>query len=245
MKNNILKIIIKFMILIFMIVVILLSSNIIYKFAVKYNIVEKVGDASNTTSNIKQEENKELIEEKENDDIKIILNKLYPIDLNEEYTKNFSSQYNGIEVYLDEENVNIIVRQEATKHFSGLISNAYFDGNESIRATVNVKKSVKTVIVGYYQDALSTEFMNDVPYIFLLMDDGSVEYIDLKILLKNGYLSNPATTVRTRGTIKELKNIIKFEQCNLANEEDGYSTAVAIDMEGKIYNLFDYIKWGE
>ena len=31
----------------------------------------------------------------------------------------------------------------------------------------------------------------------------------------------------------------------LANEEDGYSTAVAIDMEGKIYNLFDYIKWGE
>ena len=57
--------------------------------------------------------------------------------------------------------------------------------------------------------------------------------------------SNPATAVRTRGTIKELKNIIKFEQCNLANEEDGYSTAVAIDMEGKIYNLFDYIKWGE
>lgn len=245
MRNKFLKFIIKFAIVVFIIVVILLSSNILYKFAVKYNIVEEVSDTSDTTSNIEQEYSDKVVEENENSDIKSILNKLYPIDLNDKYTKNFVSQYNGIEIYLNEESVNIIVRQEATKHFSGLISNTYFEGNESIRATVNTKKEVKTVLVGYYQDALSTEFMNDVPYIFLLMEDGTIEYIDLKILLKNGYLSNPATTVRTRGTIKELKNIIKFEQCNLANEEDGYSTAVAIDMEGKIYNLFDYIKWGE
>lgn len=240
MKNKFLNALIKFAITVAIIILILISSNVIYKIAAKYNIIEEVADLEDTTSTI--EEN-EIIEEK--DEIKLILNKLYPIDLNEKYTKNFISQYNGIEVYLNEEEVNIIVRQEATKHFSGLISNTYFEGNESIRATVNTKKEVKTVIVGYYQNDLSTEFMNDVPYIFLLMDDGTVEYIDLKILLKNGYLSNPATTVRTRGTIKELKNIIKFEQCNLANEEDGYSTAVAIDMEGKIYNLFDYIKWGE
>ena len=91
---------------------------------------------------------------------------------------------NELQYIINEENVNIIVRQEATKHFSGLISNTYFEGNESIRADVNTKKKVKTVLVGYYQDSLSTEFMNDVPYIFLLMEDGTVEYIDLKILLK-------------------------------------------------------------
>ena len=42
-----------------------------------------------------------------------------------------------------------------------------------------------------------------------------------------------------------MKNIIKLEQCNLANEEEGYSTAVAIDKDGKIYNLFEYIEWNK
>ena len=243
MKNKFLKIVIKVAIIVFIIIAILLSSNLIYKFAIKYNIVEEVGDTSNTASDtIENDESKEITENK---DIRAILNKLYPIDLDSKYIKNFSSQYNGIEAYINGENVNIIVRSEASKHFSGLISNTYFEGNESIRADVSTKKKIKTLLVGYYQDALSSEFMNDVPYIFFLMEDGTVEYIDLKILLKNGYLSNPATTVRTRGKIKDLSKIVKLEQCNLANEEDGYSTAVAIGTEGKIYNLFEYSKWGE
>lgn len=243
MKSKVLKVVIKISIIIFIIALILLSSNLIYKFAVKYNIVEEVGDTSNTVADITQNENN--IEEYKDNDIETILNKLYPIDVDSKYIKNFSSQYNGIEAYINGENVNIIVRSGASKHFSGLISNTYFEGNESIRSDVSTKKKVKTLLVGYYQDVLSSEFMNDVPYIFFLMEDGTVEYIDIKILLKNGYLSNPATTVKTRGKIKDLANITKLEQCNLANEEDGYSTAVAIDTEGKIYNLFEYIKWGE
>ena len=247
MKNKFLKILIKFLVMVLIIILILLSSNVLYKIALKYNIVEEVIDVadSSDTANVSEEGKNDEQEENKQDDIKTILDKLYPISDDSKYVKNFLSEYNGIEAYINGEEVNIILRSEASEHFSGLISNSYFEGGTSIRANVNSKKEIKTLLVGYYLDVLSSEFMQDVPYIFFLMEDGTVEYIDIKILLKNGYFTNPATTVRTRGSVKGLSNIVKLEQVNLANEEEGYSTAVAIDKDGKIYNIFDYIKWGE
>lgn len=246
MKDKIIKKIFSVVIVIIVIMLIFLSSNFIYEMAVKYNILDESAINSNEDTTIDEEK---IIEEndksEDKNDIKTILSKLYPIDSDSKYIKNISSIYNGIEAYINGEEVSILVRSEASQNFSGLISNSYFEGEATIRANVTTKKKVKTLLVGYYQDDLSVEFMKDVPYVFFLMEDGSVEYIDIKILLKNGYLTNPATNVRTRGTIKELKDIVKLEQCKLANEEDGYSTAVAIDKDGKIHNLFEYIEWNK
>lgn len=248
MKDKIIRKIFSVVIVIIVIMLIFLSSNFIYEVAVKYNILDESAinsneDTSATESDNIDENNK--IEVNNVNDIKTILSKLYPIDSDSKYIKNISSIYNGIEAYINGEEVSILVRSEASQNFSGLIANSYFEGEKTIRANVTTKKKIKTLLVGYYQDDLSVEFMKDVPYVFFLMEDGSVEYIDIKILLKNGYLTNPATNVRTRGTIKELKDIVKLEQCKLANEEDGYSTAVAIDKDGKIHNLFEYIEWNK
>ena len=248
MKDKIIKKIFSVVIVMIVIMLIFLSSNFIYEVAVKYNILDESAinsneDTSATESDNIDENNK--IEANNVNDIKTILSKLYPIDSDSKYIKNISSIYNGIEAYINGEEVSILVRSEASQNFSGLIANSYFEGETTIRANVTTKKKTKTLLIGYYQDDLSVEFMKDVPYVFFLMEDGSVEYIDIKILLKNGYLTNPATNVRTRGTIKELKDIVKLEQCKLANEEDGYSTAVAIDKDGQIHNLFEYIEWNK
>ena len=241
MKDKIIKKIFSAVVVIIVIILIFLSSNFIYNIAVKYNIFdESVISLSDDTTDKEPSETTGIESQ-----IKMILTNLYPIDSNPKYIKNFSSIYNGIEAYINGEEVSILVRSEASNNFSGLISNSYFEGDTTIRANVVTKKKVKTLLVGYYQDDLSVEFMKDVPYVFFLMEDGSVEYIDIKILLKNGYLTNPATNVRTRGTIKGIKDIVKLEQCKLANEEDGYSTAVAIDKDGQIHNLFEYIEWNK
>lgn len=245
MKDKIIKKIFSVVIVIIIIMLIFLSSNFIYTVAVKYNILdENVANSTQHTTGIEDDET-ENIYEKNSDDIKTILSNLYPIDSDSKYIKNFSSIYNGIEAYINGDEVSILVRSEASQNFSGLIANSYFEGDTAIRANVVTKKKVKTLLVGYYQDDLSVEFIKDVPYIFFIMEDGTVEYIDIKILLKNGYLTNPATNVKTRGAIKGLENIVKLEQCKLANEEDGYSTAVAIDKDGKIYNIFEYIEWNK
>lgn len=242
MKDKIIKKIFSVVIVIIVIMLIFLSSNFIYEVAIKYNILdESIADSAEDSTSL--ESNIEM--ERNDNNIETILSNLYPIDSDSKYIKNFSSIYNGIEAYINGEEVSILVRSEASQNFSGLISNSYFEGETTIRANISTKKKVKTLLVGYYQDDLSVEFMKDVPYVFFLMEDGSVEYIDIKILLKNRYLTNPATNVRTRGTIKELKDIVKLEQCKLANEEDGYSTAVAIDKDGQIHNLFEYIEWNK
>ena len=248
MKDKIIKKIFSIVIVIIVIMLIFLSSNFIYEVAIKYNILDENAINSNEDTGVTEEENvaeNNNLENNDENDIKTILSKLYPIDSDSKYIKNISSIYNGIEAYINGEEVSILVRSEASQNFSGLIANSYFEGETTIRANVTTKKKTKTLLVGYYQDDLSVEFMKDVPYVFFLMEDGSVEYIDIKILLKNGYLTNPATNVRTRGAIKGLQDIVKLEQCKLANEEDGYSTAVAIDKDGKIYNLFEYIEWNK
>ena len=240
MKNKVIKYIFSISVVIIFITLIFLSSNFIYNMGVKYNILDdSVGNSTGTSS-----EDDKIIDEEKNDIEKILTN-FYPIDSDAKYIKNFSSIYNGIEAYINGEEVSILVRSEASQNFSGLIANSYFEGDTAIRSNVITKKKVKTLLVGYYQDDLSVEFMKDVPYVFFLMEDGTVEYIDIKILLKNGYLTNPATNVRTRGAIKGLVDIVKLEQCKIANEEDGYSTAVAIDKDGKFHNLFEYIKWNK
>ena len=62
MKNKFLNALIKFAITVAIIILILISSNVIYKIAAKYNIIEEVADVEDTTSTI--EEN-EIIEEKD------------------------------------------------------------------------------------------------------------------------------------------------------------------------------------
>ena len=236
MKNKIFKKLISLVIIIGIVILIFFSSNFLYNLAIKYNILEEE-IADTTSSDVVEIENGVH-------DIENILAKLYPINSNEKYTKNFTSSYNGIEAYINGSDVSILLRAETAETFSGLIAKSYFETNSTIRANVISKKEIKSLLVGFYQDSLTVEFMQDIPYVFFLMEDGTVEYIDIKILLKNGYLTNPAKDVRTRGTIKGLENIIKLEQCNLANQEDGYATAVAIDKDGNVYNLFDYIEWG-
>lgn len=237
MKSKIFKIVFQILILVVIVGLIFVFGDDIYKFAVSNKIIK-------TQEEIASEQSAPTIANTD-DSIENILQRLYPIDASTKYIKTFSSTYNGIEAYINEEDVSIVVRSEVTEKFSGLISNSYFSGNTAVRTNITTSKRVKNILVGYYLDVLSVEFMEDVPYIFFLMEDGTVEYIDLKTLFKNGYFSNSAVPVRTKGAIKGLNDIIKLEQCNLANEEEGYSTAVAIDKTGQIYNLFEYIPWGK
>ena len=165
-KNKVIKTILKIIGFIAIIVLIFLLGNNIYNMGIKYKVFEipqqedEVSVAETAGNSIIQNQN----------DITTFLNKLYPIASNEKYVNNLSSQYNGIEAYINGEYVSILIRQEAANNFSGLISKSNFDGQTIIRLNVSSKKEIKSVLVGYFLDVLSVEFMEDVPYIFFLME---------------------------------------------------------------------------
>lgn len=74
------------------------------------------------------------------------------------------------------------------------------------------------------------------PFILFLMEDGSVEYINSRIMLKN-------EKYESEGKIEEISNIVKFETLNATDVDEngekmgGFITVVAIDEEGYSYDL--------
>lgn len=76
----------------------------------------------------------------------------------------------------------------------------------------------------------------DEPKILFLMEDGSVEYVDLVKMLKNkDYTSS--------GKIEELSDIVRFEGVSVGMLDDdgtragGYMSTLAIDKDGYAYDL--------
>ena len=73
-------------------------------------------------------------------------------------------------------------------------------------------------------------------FIFL-MEDGTVEYSDVKNMLTN---------VRTQGKIDGLKDIVRVQNVDVwAPEDGGHVSMIAIDTDNVCYDISDYIKQGK
>ncbi|WP_423364036.1 hypothetical protein [Mycoplasma sp. P36-A1] len=69
--------------------------------------------------------------------------------------------------------------------------------------------------------------------LFMIMEDGSVEYLKLKAIIEGG---------NSQGSIEGVNNIVRVEQANIGyNQGGGAVTAIAIDADGNFYDLNNYI----
>lgn len=67
---------------------------------------------------------------------------------------------------------------------------------------------------------------------FFVMDDGTVEFLDLREALKN------SPNYKSSGKLKDVSDIKKFDVLNVSDTEGGgYVTTVAIDQDGFYYDL--------
>jgi len=116
-----------------------------------------------------------------------------------------------------------------SKDYKFMFSEIY---NESIKdkEITGFSSKVKDVYFAYMGNG------DMPPFILFLMDDGSVEYINSRIMLiKKEFTS--------AGKIDELSNIVKFVTLNASDVDEngekmsGFITVVAIDKEGYSYDL--------
>lgn len=116
-----------------------------------------------------------------------------------------------------------------SKDYKFMFSEIY---NESIKdkEITGFSSKVKDVYFAYMGNG------DMPPFILFLMDDGSVEYINSRIMLiKKEFKSS--------GKIDELSNIVKFVTLNASDVDEngekmsGFITVVAIDKEGYSYDL--------
>ena len=72
------------------------------------------------------------------------------------------------------------------------------------------------------------------PTLCFLMDDGSVEYVNSKDMLKS-------EEYQVKGQINELENIVSFEYVSVSEPDGlgGYISTVAIDEDGYSYDIFE------
>lgn len=88
-------------------------------------------------------------------------------------------------------------------------------------------------------DTHMSTFDLDVDYntIFILLDDGSVEYILIEDAIKNN-------NIKSYGRVEGLEYVAKFYEgttCEI-DSPSCIKTAFAQTMDGKIYDLYDYIR---
>ncbi|GEM_PF-4173841 len=78
--------------------------------------------------------------------------------------------------------------------------------------------------------------VNETPYLFLLTDDGKVEFVDIYgCLMSDGNLYSS-------GPLSELSaKIIGFDYTETVNEQIGKQTVYAYDNDGNQYDLSDYV----
>ena len=106
----------------------------------------------------------------------------------------------------------------------------YYDNDESEEYTVSFDKNVVDI-------HMSTFDMNtDLSTILFLLDDGSVEYMFIENAMERDVYN-------TEGKIEELKNITKFYEGTACEKGTPIctKTTFAQSIDGKIYNLYDYI----
>lgn len=93
---------------------------------------------------------------------------------------------------------------------------------------------IKELHYGYFGNGI------EVPVLFFLMEDGTVEYVNTEKMIKN-------EDYKSLGKMKQLSDIIKFEEVAVGDvDENGeakesYRSVVAIDKDGYAYDLNELI----
>lgn len=147
---------------------------------------------------------------------------------NIEYTLGSSVAGDGIEVWIaNNENTKINVNINRT-----LLKNIYayeFSSNEDMY-TFEFTKKIQDTFVGHIgQDS-------SMPMLFILLEDGSVQYIDLYNKITTGNSSQKE--------LSGVQNIIKFYSAGTrtkGSEMGGIMTVLAQTFDGKFYDLYEII----
>lgn len=98
---------------------------------------------------------------------------------------------------------------------------------EEIAKITGLTGQIKDYFYGRFGQAYGQETL------FLIMDDGSVEYLPMHEAFKNNNFAS-------RGKLDDLKDIIKIHQVSGASKEggDGGADVLAEDKDGNYYNLY-------
>ena len=146
-----------------------------------------------------------------------------------------SESINGLTFSIDEndeKNVNIQIRYDM------IYPDKYTEDeirNKSIKYYDAIKLKFAKRVDSIFGGVLAPDYVDGLVYIFLL-EDGSIEYMKYSdIYNSKKYESEP---------IKELNDIIKFDNVTLNSKEDGNSkyTIIAYKIDGTYYDLSEFIK---
>lgn len=112
--------------------------------------------------------------------------------------------------------------------------------NEAVKSIIGREKQIKSVedeeITGFSgvpEEVYFADFGQDIgeQKILILMEDDSVEYIDITDMLEN-------QEYKSDGKIKGLENIQQFDLLSVSDTEGGgYVTTIAIDKDGYYYDI--------
>ncbi len=140
---------------------------------------------------------------------------------NIEYTLGSSIAGDGIEVWFTNSKVNVNINRN-------LLKNEYayqFISNEDTY-TFDFTKKIQDVFIGHIGQDVS------IPMLFILLEDGSVQYIDLYSRITTG----DSTAIE----LSNVKNVIKFYSARVhdkGTELSGIITVLAQTSNGSFYDL--------
>ena len=205
------------LIVILLLAVIGLGGYIVYD---KILVKESTDTEETTKTGNKEETNIEnYIGKLQFDSSKIVSN-------NKEYKYSISAYSTGTDITLDENNK---VKLNISWDVYADDSMPKKTGNDEY--TIDFSKKV----VDVYKGTIGNDVGGDLA--LFLMEDGTIEYMPLFIALQKN-------EIKSFGKVEGLNNIVKFYNGHAWVEgAGGYITIFAQDNDGKIYNLFDYIKF--
>lgn len=210
-------------IVILAILVVGLGGYIVYDKFLSKNVIETTEENSKSEMNTKTEN--KINEETNTYKALTIDNSNCLTDCNNiEYTLGSSIAGDGIEVWIaNNENTKINVNINRT-----LLKNIYayeFSSNEDMY-TFEFTKKIQDTFVGHIgQDS-------SMPMLFVLLEDGSVQYVDLYSKITSGNASPKE--------LSNVQNIIKFYSAGVRTKESetsGVMTVLAQTFDGKFYDL--------
>lgn len=222
--------------IIFIVIIIALLGYIGYdKFLTKEETDKK--DNNTTTEEVeKTEEKKEetTIEKKEYQSLVIDESNCITDCSKVNYTIGSSIAGDGVEVWLEEGNTDrnkVVVnvnKELLKKEYLYQISLS----DDSFK--IEFDKKIQDIFVGNVgQDS-------SIPILFVLFDDGTVQYVDLynKITTGNAKIKD----------LSQVKNVTKFYSASVRTKESNSTsvmTVLAQTNDGKFYDLEKYVKLGE
>lgn len=106
----------------------------------------------------------------------------------------------------------------------------YYDNDKNEEFTISFDKNVVDVHISTF------DMNSDYSTALFLLDDGSVEYVLLERAIET-------SNFEPNGKLEDLKNIVKFYEGTACEKGTPIcnKTTFAQSMNGKIYNLYDYI----